>query len=112
VWVAIAIWEAKELSVSTKEGEVTTPSVDANTLQGDVFGFHLPQGAQHLIIQVREIPEDMSSKGQLRILETGELAHLHALTIEGGEDGATAGGTKVYGKIVGTHVVEGLEFGG
>ena len=43
----------------------------------------------------------MASKRQLRILKTSELTHLYALSVEGGQYCAAAGGAEIYGKIGG-----------
>ncbi len=54
---------------------------------------------------MREIPEDMTAQGQLRVLETCKFTHLYALAVEGGKDGAAAGSAEVYGKEGGFHMI-------
>ena len=100
VWVSVAIGQAEELSVLAEEGKVASPGVDTYALELDVFGSDLTQGTQDLVVEVWEVPEDVPAEGQLWVLKPGELAHVYALSIEGGKDGASAGGTEVNGKIV------------
>jgi hypothetical protein len=47
----------------------------------------------------------MTAQWQLRVLKTGELAHLYALAVESSKDCAAAGGAEVYGKEGGFHMI-------
>jgi len=100
VWVSVAIGQAEELPVLSEEGKVASPGVDTYALELDVFGSDLPECSEYFVVEVWEVPEDVAAQGQLGVLKTGELAHVNALSIVGGKDGASAGGTEVNGKEV------------
>ena len=94
------MWQTEELALAVEEGEVAAPGVDADALKSNALGLHLAQGAQDLVIQVWQVPEDVAVEGQLWGLKAGELAQVNALAVEGGQDGAAAGGTEVNGEKV------------
>lgn len=104
VGVPVAVRQSEELAVLAEEGEVTAPCVDADTLQGDAFCLHLPQSPQDFVVEVRQVPEDVAAQGQLRILETSELTHRDARSVESGQHSAAAGGAEIYGEIVSGHI--------
>ncbi len=98
--VAVAQWTSEQGTVAAKEGEVAAPGVDADALDADAaLGGHL-QSLDNLVVEGIEVPVEVSSHGNERVVEPGELLHAHMPVIERPDNRAPRRGAEVYGEIV------------
>ena len=91
---------ADALAGLVDEHEVNAPGVDTDGVDGDVFVNGLLDGCNYLIVKGREIPEEMSSERNHRVLEAGELPHVNLLAVVGSDYRPSAGGSEIYRKVI------------
>ena len=100
VRVAVGQRIAQQGAVAAYAHEVDAPRVDADALDGDAAPGHSLQSANRLAVEAEDVPVEVASRLDERIVEARQFLHLQLSVGQCGQDGSSAGGSQVDGKEI------------